>query len=283
MRYALISFLNARPLWWGLTHHPRPDDSFVFASPARCADLVAGGKASLALIPAIELARIPDAVAMPDICIASMTEVRSVLLVSRKPFEEIRSVALDPSSRTSVALARILLGERLGREVYETIKFDSVERAALLAFEGHDAAVVIGDRALQLSRELPDDVTWRYDLVSEWHRLFGEPFVFALWAGRRSVLAADSSGRSIESLRRQLRESLELGRASIETIARESSEELSLPYAELLEYFRLALHYDFGQKERDALERFYRLAVEYRLIDEEKSIEWLIDPEFKRS
>jgi chorismate dehydratase len=283
MRYALISFLNARPLWWGLTHRPRPDDSFVFASPARCADLVAGGRASLALIPAIELARIPDSVALPDICIASRTEVRSVLLVSRTPFEEIRSVALDPSSRTSVALARILLGERLGREVYETIKFDSVERGALLTFEGHDAAVVIGDRALQLSRELPDDVTFRYDLVSEWNALFAEPFVFALWAGRRSVLETDLSSSSGEALHERLRESLDVGKANLETIAREAAEELSLPYSELIEYFTLALHYEFGHKERAALERFYRLAARYGLIDEEKNIEWLIDPEFKRS
>jgi len=283
MRYALISFLNARPLWWGLTHRPRPDDSFVFASPARCADLVAGGRASLALIPAIELARIPDSVAMPDICIASSTEVRSVLLVSRKPFEEIRSVALDPSSRTSVALARILLRERLGQEAYDAIKFDSVERGALLTFEGHDAAVVIGDRALQLSRELPGDVTFRYDLVSEWNALFDEPFVFALWAGRRPALEQDLASSSSETLHRRLRESLEIGRASLETIAREASEELSLPYSELIEYFTLALHYEFGHKERAALERFYRLAARYGLIDQEKRIEWLIDPEFKRS
>lgn len=283
MRYALISFLNARPLWWGLTHQPEGDDSFVFASPARCADLVAGGKAALALIPAIELARIPDAVAMPDICIASKTEVRSVLLVSRKPFDEIRSVALDPSSRTSVTLARILLGERLGREVYETIKFDSVERGALLTFEGHDAAVVIGDRALQLSRELPADVTWRYDLVSEWQALFGLPFVFALWAGCRPVIEGELAGRPVESLLARLRESRAFGLANVEAIAREASEELSLPYAELVEYFRLALHYEFGHEERAALDLFYRLAVKYRFIDEEKRIEWLIDPEYSRS
>jgi len=206
-----------------------------------------------------------------------------VLLVSRCPFDEIRSVALDPSSRTSVALARVLLGERLGREIYASMKFDSVERAALLSFEGHDAAVVIGDRALQLSRELPADVTYRYDLVSEWNALFGEPFVFALWAGRKSALETDLRGSTASALQRRLSDSLAYGMANIEVIAREASEELGLPYAELVEYFRMALHYDFGQKERAALDRFYRLAAEYGLIDEEKTIEWLIDPAFKTS
>jgi chorismate dehydratase len=284
VHYALISFLNARPLWWGLTHAPHAGDTFEFASPARCADLIAGGSASLALIPAIEIARLDDVVAIPEICIASQTEVRSVLLVSKKPFEEIRSVALDPSSRTSVALARILLGERLGRDVYETIKFDHVEAVELLRLEGHDAAVVIGDRALQVSRELPPSARYRYDLVSEWNALYREPFVFALWTGRRGVLdRAFAAGDTAEALMARLCASRDYGMGQVETIAREASLELALPFGELIEYFREALHYGFGRLERAALARFYGLAAKYRLIDGEKEIEWLIDPEFQRS
>ena len=278
MRYALISFLNARPLWWGLTHSPAAGEEFEFASPARCADLIAGGGAALALIPAIEMARIPGVVAVPEICIASRTEVRSVLLVSKVPLEEIRSVALDPSSRTSVTLARILIGERLGPVGYAQVKFDPVEAAELLRLEGHDAAVVIGDRALQVSRELPPSATFRYDLVSEWNALFGEPFVFALWAGRREAIERGLEGGSAERLVARLVESREAGLAQVETIAREASGELALPFGELLEYFRSALHYDFGSRERSALARFYALAAKYRLIDEGREIEWLIEP-----
>ena len=158
------------------------------------------------------------------------------------------------------------------------MKFDSVEPDELLRLEGHDAAVVIGDRALQLSRELPPDIAYRYDLVSEWHSLYQEPFVFALWAGRRDVLEADLGSDTLESVNRTLRSSRDYGSAEFEAIAREAAEELSLPYAELIEYFQLALHYEFGRSERAALSRFYRLAAEYRLIDEEKEIEWLIQP-----
>ncbi|HEY5609858.1 MAG TPA: menaquinone biosynthesis protein, partial [Thermoanaerobaculia bacterium] len=192
MHYALISFLNARPLWWGLTHDPRPGDTFEFTSPARCADLLAEGKAHLGLIPAIELARIPDLIAIPEICIASKSEVRSVLLLSRVPFDRIRSVALDPSSRTSLTLARILLAERLGSARYESVKFDAVEGDALVTLEGHDAAVVIGDRALRATLgETARSYEYVYDLVREWHTMFDEPFVFALWAGRRDVVGED--------------------------------------------------------------------------------------------
>jgi len=269
MHYALISFLNARPLWWGLVDQPAAGDSFEFSSPAACADLLASGRAGLGLIPAIELARIPDLEIIPGLCIASKTEVRSVLLISRVPFEKIRSVALDPSSRTSVTLARILLGERLGAERYAAIKFDAVEPERLLNLDGHDAAVVIGDPALRISKMRLPGVEYRYDLVSEWNAMFDEPFVFALWAGRREQL------RDVDALTGKLRASLAYGMREINTIASEASEELSIPEEELLDYFHSALHYDFGPRERAGLARFYQLAEKYRLIEGTKELSWL--------
>lgn len=269
MHYALISFLNARPLWWGLVEKPLSDETFEFSSPAACADLLASGKADLGLIPAIELARISGLEVVPGLCIASKTEVRSVVLISRVPFDMISSVALDPSSRTSIALARILLGERLGAERYAAIKFDSVEPGRLLDLEGHDAGVVIGDPALRISRMRLPAVEYRYDLVSEWNSMFGEPFVFALWAGPREKM------RDRAALSARLRESLQHGIREIEVIASEASEELSLPKEELLDYFHTALHYDFGDRERAGLARFYALATKYRLIEGTKELEWL--------
>lgn len=269
MRYALISFLNARPLWWGLVRGRAVEgETFEFTSPARCADRLADGTSDLGLIPAIEMMRIPGLVAVPGLCIASSSEVRSVLLFSRVPFDEIRSVALDPSSRTSVALARILLGERLGPELYARIKFDPLERRDTSALEGHDSAVVIGDPALQLSRA---GFPFRYDLASEWNANFGDPFVFAVWAGRRDAL--ERAGAAVVNAR--LNESRAFGAQQIDIIAREASEELALPFGELVDYFRHALHYDMGDRERAALRRFYRLAETYGLIERAKEMEWL--------
>lgn len=274
MHYALISFLNARPLWWGLIRDSHANDTHEFTSPARCADLLAEGKAHLGLVPAVEMMRIPDLVAVPGICIASRSEVRSVLMFSRVPLESIRSVALDPSSRTSVVLARILLAERLGEETYREIRFDAVESQHLASLEGHDAAVIIGDPALQASRShgsgsMPG--IRRYDLASEWYAMWGEPFVFALWAGRRDVLAECDARRLVETLDA----SRGFGLNHVETIAREASEELGLPWDELIEYFRSALHYDLGEPERRGLARFYSLAKKWSLIEKAKDIEWL--------
>lgn len=269
VHYALISFLNARPLWWGLTHRPQSGDICEFTSPARCADLVADGIADLGLIPAIELARLDDVVALPQFCIASTREVRSVLLFSRVPFDEITSVALDPSSRTSVTLARILLAERLGEERYRRIKFDPAEQVRLTSLEGHDAVVVIGDPALQISKQNGD--LYRYDLVSEWNALFDEPFVFAVWAGPKQSLERVD----IAALSARLEESRAFGLAHLDEIAQEAATELGIPEAELLEYFREALHYEMGESERRALARFYALATKYGLLGTEKRVEWL--------
>lgn len=269
MHYALISFLNARPLWWGLTHRPQPGDVYEFTSPARCADLVADGVADLGLIPAIELARLDDVVALPQFCIASKSEVRSVLLFSRVPFDEITSVALDPSSRTSVTLARILLAERLGEQRYRRIKFDPAEQVRLTSLEGHDAVVVIGDPALQISKQSGD--LYRYDLVSEWNALFNEPFVFAVWGGPRRLLESIDLG----ALSERLEASRAFGLAHLGEIATEAATELGIPERELLDYFYAALHYEMGESERRALARFYRLATQYGLLAAGRDVEWV--------
>ncbi len=279
MHFALISFLNARPLWWKLVEDAAlGGDTFEFTSPARCTDLVAEGVAGLGLVPVIELARSADLVAFPSICIGSKTEVRSVLLVSRVPLQEIRSVALDPASRTSVALAKVILGERLGAPRLERIKFDAVESPHLLDFAGHDAAVVIGDPALQFSRrgrpgERPDEDTRGfhcYDLVSEWNLMFCEPFVFALWVGRRDLLSRIDSAELLA----RLEQSRDEGLARIPEIAEYAAEELQLPLEELLEYFQYALHYQLGRGEKSAISRFFALAAKYGVIEEPKGIEW---------
>lgn len=268
MRYGLIRFLNARPLWWGLVREPAGDIEYEFTSPARCSDLVADGSVDVGLIPAIDLVRIPGLMAVPGICIASRAEVRSVLLVSRVPFEEIRSVALDPASRSSVALTRILLGERLGRDRLEAIRFDPAEHGRRDFLEGHDAEVVIGDPALKV-RQTGKGVT-AIDLAAEWNRMVGEPFVFALWAGR-----ADRIGENGRDLIDLLMRSRAKGLASLPEIVAEAAAELGLPEPELAEYFDSALHYDLGADERRALARFHSLAIEYGLVENPQEIEWL--------
>src|SRR4029077_3784710 len=109
LRISLVDFLNARPLTWGLLHEPPPGVSVSRDVPSACAAKLAAGEADVGLIPSIEYQRIPGLKVVPGLGIAASSEVRSVLLVSDVSREKIRSVELDPASRTSAALTRILL------------------------------------------------------------------------------------------------------------------------------------------------------------------------------
>src|SRR5512141_626365 len=154
LRISLVDFLNARPLTWGLLHDPPPGVLVSRDVPSVCADKLARGEADVGLIPSIEYQRIPGLLVVPRLGIAASSEVRSVLLVSRVSRERIRSVALDPASRTSAVLTRILLARRYGLHP-EFIEGGGDET---------DARLVIGDPALKT--RMAGLVT--LDLAAEW-------------------------------------------------------------------------------------------------------------------
>jgi chorismate dehydratase len=189
LRVGIVNFLNSKPLAWGFLkgHHA---DLFApsYHPPALVARLLAQGNLDIGLIPSIEVQRIPNLRVLPDMCIAARHEVRSVLLVSRGPVEEIRRVALDQNSRTSATLVRILLKERYGLNPEYLHERPDPERMLSEA----DAALIIGDPALRVDRE-------RYriiDLAEEWNALTGLPFVFAVWAVRPESTSPTSPSTS---------------------------------------------------------------------------------------
>src|SRR3990170_3486916 len=110
LRVAAVSYLNAVPLVWGLVHGPhRKLFQVEFTLPAKCADALREGQADAGIIPSIEYQRIDNLRIVPGLSISSAGPVRSVLLISRCPVEQIRSLAMDTSSRTSACLVQILL------------------------------------------------------------------------------------------------------------------------------------------------------------------------------
>src|SRR5689334_4616021 len=149
-----------------------------FRIPAGCAEQLASGAADYGIVPSFELTRQNLAV-VPGAGIASHGPVRSILLISSRPASEIRTVAMDSSSRTSVQLARVILDRRYGvrpRSIPHIPDLEAMLRAA-------DAALIIGDPALRIDPDLlPYHV---YDLGAEWQELTNLPMVFAVWAGRK--------------------------------------------------------------------------------------------------
>src|SRR5438445_7423487 len=113
LRISIVQYLNTAPLVWGFTNgplHGKYDLSFTV--PSQCSEDLRTGRADIAIIPAIEYQRIDDLMILPDMAIASKKQVRSLLIVSKKPVEQAKSFALDRSSRSTQALTRILCAEK---------------------------------------------------------------------------------------------------------------------------------------------------------------------------
>ena len=182
VRIGAVSYLNARPLVFGFEQGLGAGKvALSYDVPSVLATRLAAGELDLALLPVIELARIPDLAIVPGLAIGSLGDCRSVRLIARKPLHEIRSVALDPESRTSNALVQVLCSEVWGIAP----RFVPGPRDLGLALHEHDAAVRIGDKAL--FEPLPEGAT-AHDLGGAWTSATRLPFVFAVWAVRMGTL-----------------------------------------------------------------------------------------------
>lgn len=259
LRVGIVNFLNSKPLAWGFLKGHHAD---VFAPsvhpPAVVARLLSQGSLDVGLIPSIEVQKIPGLRVIPDLCIAATHEARSVLLVAEKPWEEVRRVAVDQNSRTSVALARILFRERFKTDPEMVQERPELERMLADA----DAALLIGDPALKVDRQ-----RFRVlDLAGEWHALTGLPFVFALWAVRPEVEFPD--------LPFYFKSSLRYGLSSLDVLVREAAAELDLDSAEVRSYLTENLAYFLRHEELAGLEEFYRRAHAHGLILQPKPLDF---------
>lgn len=197
-RVCAVSYLNTVPLVWGLQHSPDPQlrDTFDlrFALPSACADQLATGQADIGIVPVIEMAR-QGLDYFPGTGIACHGPVRSILLISKVPFQNVRTLATDSGSRTSAMLAQVILAERFG--VRPRVTSLPADLTAMLAQA--DAALLIGDAALRID---PAAVPFEtLDLGAEWIALTGLPMVFAVWAGRKEIIREPYGKIFLESCR----------------------------------------------------------------------------------
>lgn len=256
IRLSAVGYLNARPLVYGLEGSSR--FAVRFDVPSRCAELLHQNSVDLGLIPSIEYLRGDTEYAIvPGMAIGSRGPVASVALFTRRDPQDVRSVAMDTSSRTSVALAEVLM-----RLLYRT-RPRAVDLPPDLdvMLDRADAALVIGDPALFL----PDGACGarKIDIGDVWTRWTGLPFVYAFWAGRPNVLAPPD----LERLARARDEGL----AHLKDIAAAESASDDRR-AVVLQYLRDNVRYEFGADERAGLELFYRYAVEVGAIDRAASL-----------
>ncbi|MFN7999202.1 MAG: menaquinone biosynthesis protein [Bryobacteraceae bacterium] len=242
-----VSYLNTVPLVWGMLHGDQQNlfDLF-FRVPAECADLVISGAADIGIIPIYELLG-RNLGTVPGVGIACHGEVRSILLVSKCPAEQIRTLAGDSSSRTSVALAQIILTRRYG--TIPAVVRRPPELTSML--EDADAALIIGDPALRID---PQSLNLRvYDLGHEWLEMTGLPMVFAVWAGRRECLTP-----SVEAA---FRKSCSYGLANLDRIAALEAPARQFPMELVERYLRKHIVFEFGEAERRGMELYLQYAA----------------------
>jgi chorismate dehydratase len=254
-RVAASNYLNAAPLCYSFISGSQAgrSDFISDAAPSWCSDLLASAQADAALIPVIEYARISDLKIAPAACVASIRKVKSVILASRVPLAQVRTVALDTSSRTSAALIRILL------EHFCSVSAEYQQAAPKVdqMLESHDAALIIGDPAMLIDRS----GLHVYDLAEEWRRHTGLPFVFAFWAVRPGAVDNLSAhGIDFAVARNE-------GVGRISEIARDYSVRLGLPVEELESYLTDNISYDLDPESLRGLNLYYELAHRCGLID----------------
>ncbi|MFZ1133972.1 MAG: menaquinone biosynthesis protein [Candidatus Korobacteraceae bacterium] len=260
LRVSAISFLNTAPLMWDFEHADVAKDFDIsYTIPSECAAALADGKADIGIIPAVTYAQIPGLVILPNIAIAARDKVRSILLISKKPIEDVKTVATDTSSRTSVALTQILFAKFLGGHR----KFEPHPPNLKEMLKRNDAALLIGDSALQIS--LHDSPYHVYDLGHDWKRLTGKPFVFAFWAVRLDALNQQPEGMN---LIRTFQESRDHGLLpeNVATLAAQWSRKLGLTETEVTTYLTENIHYYLDRENHAGLDLFLNYAHEVGLI-----------------
>jgi len=252
LRISAISYLNTAPLMWDFEHGSTGSAfNISYTLPSQCAASLAEGSADIGIIPAAAYASIPGLAILPGVAIASRRPVRSILLASKVPLESIRSVALDTSSMTSVALTKVLFAKWWGGARTYTSMAPDIEQM----LKQHDAGLLIGDPALQLDRSRY--IT--YDLAEEWIRFTGKPFVFAFWAVRQAALK-----EAPLDLAKIFQESRDHGLEpdNLAQIAREWAPRMRLREAEIFDYLTQNIHYRLDPECLTGLQLFYRYAVE---------------------
>ncbi len=250
-----VDYLNARPLVYGLELR---SDLFTlrFDPPSKCAALLHEGSMDVGMIPSIEYLRGPAYRIVPGMAIASFGPVASVALFSKKPIAQVRSIALDTSSRTSVGLLRVLCSEQFGIE--PTFYPQAPDPATML--RGCDAALIIGDPALFLDHEALG--VSKIDMGEQWTSMTGLPFVWAFWAGRPGILSPAAVGA--------LTAARDAGVAASDAVAAAycGPERAARGQA----YLRENIQYAVGEPEQAGLRKYYELAEKHGLVEANREL-----------
>jgi predicted solute-binding protein len=258
-RISASSYSNTAPLVWSFLYGQNRGrcELVMDNAPARSAQLLAEKLVDAALVPVIEYQRIADVLLVPQVCVGTRKRVRSVCLITKgEDLSDVKTVSLDVSSRTSVALTRIIFREFLSFEpVYKNSKPDLRRMLS-----DSDCALLIGDPALTV-----DESKYRkFDLAETWKNFTGCGFVFAMWMAnaKRADIAKniDFAAARDEGLRH------------LEEILANYETEISLPKDDFKEYLSTNISYEIDASMQKGLELYFRLAHKHKLVENLKPL-----------
>ncbi len=245
LRVGCVQYLNARPL---IVPY---DGEVVFEHPARLADLLAAGEIDVALVPVFEALRQPDFPIADGVAIASRGPVYSVFLAYRDRLEEVRTVCLDPASRTSNNLLRCLLAEFHGLH-------PAYEAGGECHVEDHRGLLLIGNQAIRFRQEPRPEGVRYLDFGEEWLARTGLPFVFAVWQIRPEVPDPGAVAEALRAIKvAGLRRVWEIGRLQ---------RDFDPGFAE--RYLTSHIKFDLGSGEKEGMARFRYLLQKHGLLPE---------------
>ncbi len=270
IRIAAINFLNPAPLMWDFEHPPLNAElarRYVIhrMSPSECAEQLSTGTADIGLIPIAALATIPGLRILPGCTIASKSRVRSLLLVRRanQPLSQVRSVAADTASRTTLAYARMMFHKWGNGDVPFIPLAADLDRMLAAA----DAAIIIGDPALlaleeqsNRFRRTHEELVY-HDLAHEWRTLTGLPFVSAVWGS-----AARGDSLDDENIAKDFISSRDHGLANIDAIAADWARQVPIPESTIRTYLGENIHYVLDEEIVAGMRGFFSMAAELGVL-----------------
>jgi chorismate dehydratase len=250
IRVSAVKYINSYPFMIGLRDgEVATMIDLEVCHPSECADRLIEGKTDIGLIPVAMIASMNEYHIVSDYCLSTQGEVRTVLLVSNNPFEDIRKIYLDFRSRSSVTLCRILAALAWKRE-FEW--HPAPEEFNITAMQEGEAAVMIGDRCFEYARRF----SFRLDLGLEWKKFSGLPFVFACW-----VSAKPLPQNFIILFNKALGEGVERRNEAIDLL----KENASTTPAEVIDYLNRNIEFNLDDLKREAITRFIGYIKELKL------------------
>lgn len=261
-RISASSYSNTAPLIWSFLYGSNRGkyELILDNAPARSAELLASGRIDAALVPVIEYQRIENVLIVPNVCVGAREKVRSVCLVTKgEDLRAVKTVSLDVSSRTSVALTKIIFREFLTAEPIYQVSEPNLNEMLIHS----DCALLIGDPALTI-----DETKYRkFDLAETWKSFTGFGFVFAMWMTR------DDKRETAKNI--DFASARDEGLNHLDEIISNYETEISLLHEDFKKYLSENISYSIDDSMREGLELYFSLAAKNNLIEKNKELKFL--------